>query len=1067
MRGLGSLFERTLANSNYWNATQQLFDENDDFTANFNKAEDVSVDAVVTSILLNSVAFVVLMGTYELLRRSYPSVYSSRIKRQFKAGLIDPDDDPRGFMAQSTGTPYGRSPSLAALETTLPDVSFNWVSSVFNVSWATVRKYSGLDGYFFLRYIRMNLRICGVTAFWALLVLVPVYATGVNQNGEVGWYHVSVANVQKGSWRMWVPSVFAYFFTGFIFFVMKQEYRHFLELRMDFLARGSSHVHPQHHYSLQIENIPYDLRSEKALYDYFDKLFPGKVHSASIVLNLPDLESVKARCLRVCRRLEKSIAYLHATGKRPTHNVGSPRITVLGVDMAPFDFSCGAYPDVAYVDNRAINQRPARGTHVDSISYYSYDLADCNRNMVAMQQRKSKLALTGNKNFEADNWISRLMISANEVADRIMIDSAEDNALRANYTSFDELSVGAPIPQAELMSSRYGSFGQNAGISPRTSQCLPYARQDPPLHMERNEGNIARLTRTLSERALDEDFVSPKPAKTPSAEQLLDAYSYSYSAHSGDEISSGLPKMNDVTLWRRVLGRLGLDFAVAGFKFANKQLDNAMEGAIGATMSSTGFVTFLDLTSVTCAATTPLTSKPQILDVSVAPEPRDIVWNNAHVSAKEIVRRERIVNFFLTLGGFLWIFPLAAIQAFAKAEFIAKIPGMEWILTAGGGSISRFVNGYLPVVAWLTLILILPVIFELVARRYERRKTVSDVQSSMLGRYFYYQVINIYITVTAGSLWRSLADILNHPSNLLELLGESLPTMVGYFVALLVTKILAGLPIVFLRVGALSRMLLLRSLTPQEAKLTQRELDEIYRPENVQYGWEFPAQLLVIMIVFTYAVICPVVLPVGLLYYCFSLIVYKKQVLYVYQPVYESGGAMFPAALQKTLFGLCCGQLTMIGYLITRGFYWQPIFLLPLPVATIWGTGYFSQHYAKPSTRLSLERAREYDRVSEVVALHEVPARELFKRKGAPELGVAARRSQFDKNSYRQPVLTEPPMTPMHYRRGHPDTITEEVATSIKAVQYPVDNNGSPTKDTLTPGQSESQDSGISNREVI
>lgn len=363
-------------------------------------------------------------------------------------------------------------------------------------------------------------------------------------------------------------------------------------------------------------------------------------------------------------------------------------------------------------------------------------------------------------------------------------------------------------------------------------------------------------------------------------------------------------------------------------------------------MSSTGFVTFLDLTSVTFAATTPLTSKPQILDVQVAPEPRDILWANAHVSAKEIQGRERIVNFLLIVGGFFWIVPLAAIQAFAKADFIARIPGMEWILTAGGGSVSKFVNGYLPVVALLTLILILPLMFEVIARRYERRKTVSDVQASMLGRYFYYQVLNLYITVTAGSLWRSLADILNRPSSLLELLGSSLPSMVGYFVALLVTKILAGLPIVFLRVGALSRMMLLRSLTPQEAKLSQRELDEIYRPENVQYGWEFPTQLLVIMIVFTYAVICPVILPVGFLYFSFALIVYKKQVLYVYQPVYESGGAMFPTALQRTLFGLCCGQLTMIGYLSTRGFYHQVLFLLPLPVGTVWGMGYFSQHYA-------------------------------------------------------------------------------------------------------------------------
>ena len=534
LRQLANYVKNNMNNSSASNATVDTHgggdDVVDDFTANFNAAQDVSVDTVLTSLLLNALAFVVLMASYEFLRRSFPAVYSSQIKRRYKAGLPEFDDstststDSALERVPSFSMAFGRTASFAALDKSLPDViSFNWAASVFNVSWTTVRKYSGLDGYFFLRYIRMNLRICAVTSFWALFILVPIYATGKNQNGEGGWYHVSVANVIKGSWRMWVPSIFAYLFSGFVFFVMKQEYRHFLELRMDFLARGSSHVHPQHHYSLLVENVPHDLRSEKALYDYFDKLFPGKIHSASVVLNLPDLEAVKLRCLRVCRRLEKSIAYWHATGARPTHNVGSPRMSILGVDLAPCDCSCGAYPDVAYVDNRSVNRRPARGTHVDSISYYTYDLADSNRNMYNMQQRKSEIALTGNSSFAVDTWLARLMISVNEVADQIMFDSAEDNALRATYTSFDE-TYGVPIPQAELMSSHYGSFGHKAvGISPRTSQCAPYAKRYDAHAMQRNDGSAPSpsLLAKVPEEASSDEGLPDHPAKTPSSEQLL------------------------------------------------------------------------------------------------------------------------------------------------------------------------------------------------------------------------------------------------------------------------------------------------------------------------------------------------------------------------------------------------------------------------------------------------------------------------------------------------------------------------------------------------------------------
>lgn len=176
--------------------------------------------------------------------------------------------------------------------------------------------------------------------------------------------------------------------------------------------------------------------------------------------------------------------------------------------------------------------------------------------------------------------------------------------------------------------------------------------------------------------------------------------------------------------------------------------------------------------------------------------------------------------------------PLTAIQAFAKAEYIAEIPGMEWIGTAGNGKVSQFVNGYLPVAALLALTMVLPLIFQFLAHNYEKRKRLSDVQSSMLGRYFYFQCLNLYISVTAGGVWKSLADIIDHPTSILIILGESLPFMVGYFVSLLVTKVLVGLPMVFLRAGALSKMCL-RLMLSSSAKLTQRELDEMYSPENV------------------------------------------------------------------------------------------------------------------------------------------------------------------------------------------------------------------------------------------
>ena len=123
---------------------------------------------------------------------------------------------------------------------------------------------------------------------------------------------------------------------------------------------------------------------------------------------------------------------------------------------------------------------------------------------------------------------------------------------------------------------------------------------------------------------------------------------------------------------------------------------------------------------------------------------------------------------------------------------------------------------------------------------------------------------------------------------------------------------------VILRVGALSRYLMLRLLY-QTKFLTQRELESVYLVEPLYYGWEYPTQMLVIVICFTYACISPSILFFGALYFFTALMVYKKQVLYVYTPSYESGGDLFPLVCDRTILGLVCGQLTFMGYCGVRG----------------------------------------------------------------------------------------------------------------------------------------------------
>lgn len=129
-------------------------------------------------------------------------------------------------------------------------------------------------------------------------------------------------------------------------------------------------------------------------------------------------------------------------------------------------------------------------------------------------------------------------------------------------------------------------------------------------------------------------------------------------------------------------------------------MQEVVDSVVGVTMSSTGFITFNDLSTLSCAVKTPLFPKPDVLVVKMAPEPRDIIWENAHVNLGKLFfsfsfileygmllhltfefstivgwskGREWTANVLLGLGAILWSIPVASIQALATADQIGEI----------------------------------------------------------------------------------------------------------------------------------------------------------------------------------------------------------------------------------------------------------------------------------------------------------------------------------------------------------------------------------------------------------
>ena len=83
---------------------------------------------------------------------------------------------------------------------------------------------------------------------------------------------------------------------------------------------------------------------------------------------------------------------------------------------------------------------------------------------------------------------------------------------------------------------------------------------------------------------------------------------------------------------------------------------------------------------------------------------------------------------------------ISILLIFANKRFTAEVKGFEWMSESNNEQIATFVNSWLPVTTIMLIMAALPYVFEWIGKKYEGRKTYSDIEESIARRYFLYQV---------------------------------------------------------------------------------------------------------------------------------------------------------------------------------------------------------------------------------------------------------------------------------------------------------------------------------------
>ena len=167
---------------------------------------------------------------------------------------------------------------------------------------------------------------------------------------------------------------------------------------------------------------------------------------------------------------------------------------------------------------------------------------------------------------------------------------------------------------------------------------------------------------------------------------------------------------------------------------------------------------------------------------SAAPEPREVIWTNLAIPfVQRIILRTGVYS-TVALTIFFYMIPIAFVSAIISLDNLKlKLPFLAPLVDIP--AVNAVLQAYLPQIVLIIFIYILPFVLSRISET-EGILSKSDRDRAAAGKFFYFNVLNVFLGVTlAGSLFSSLKSVLDRPKTIVALLSESLPGQANFFIS--------------------------------------------------------------------------------------------------------------------------------------------------------------------------------------------------------------------------------------------------------------------------------------------
>ncbi|OTB08130.1 hypothetical protein M426DRAFT_201462 [Hypoxylon sp. CI-4A] len=299
---------------------------------------------------------------------------------------------------------------------------------------------------------------------------------------------------------------------------------------------------------------------------------------------------------------------------------------------------------------------------------------------------------------------------------------------------------------------------------------------------------------------------------------------------------------------------------------------------------------------------------PRTVEIS----PDDVLWENMAISWwSEWLRTGAAVA---TVVGMiiLWAFPVAFSSSISQVSTLTdEFPWLSFIDTNKTvHNIVSGVVGVLPTVLLAVLLALVPVIMSFLAG-FKGAKTGAQKSETVQKFYFAFLFVQVFLVVSlASGILQTLESLANNPTGVADLLAENLPKAANYFFSYMILQALSVSSGTLLQIKALVKWYIISRIMNKTARNKWSTNTTL---PDVNWGSYFPVYTNFACIALIYSVVAPIISLFAIITFSLLWGANRYAMIYVNRFTIDTGGVLYPQAINQTFTGLYVMELCLVG----------------------------------------------------------------------------------------------------------------------------------------------------------